>query len=756
MSASHGRLSGPDGMVRVRRVAVGLTQEELAELSGLSVRAISDIERGITARPRRSSTVLLEAALDLTGSGRDTPPGDGRLPAGGLGPFPPGLVPRQLPQGARGFVGRVNELKALTELLSQPEGAGGTVVITAIAGTAGVGKTTLAVRWAHGVAESFPDGQLFVNLRGYDPDRPVMAADALAGFLRVLGGPGQDVPAEVDERAARYRSLLAGRRVLVVLDNAKDPDQVRALLPATPGCLAVVTSRDSLAGLVAREGAMRVDLDLLPLADAITLLRELIGGRVDAEPHAAAALAAQCARLPLALRVAAELAAARTDVPLSGLVDELADQKRRLDLLDAGGDPRTAVRAVLSWSYQQLSDQAARMFRLLGVHPGPDISPAAAASLVGIPLGQSRALLRELIRSHLLTEHVAGRFAFHDVLRAYAAERAADLDNDAGRRDAIHRALDHYLHTVSAADRLLYPSRRPVRLAARQPGVTLAEFSTECQALAWLDADHHVLVAAVRLAANHGFDRHAWQLSYTLQTFFDRRSHWRDWAATQHIALDAARRIGTLNAQAEAHRGIANAQIRLDRTGEALAHLRQGLRLADQAGDTDSRGRLHQDISRALVQQGRYYAALRHARHALRIARRAGHQVLQAEALNDLGWNLAMLGQYEQALGYCQQALTLHRQLGNKHAEPFTLDSVAYAHRHLGHYSEAAACYRQAVELYADLGFRYQLAETLNYAGDAYQAGGDLSAARHAWIRALAILDGLRHPDAGHVRAKLG
>jgi tetratricopeptide (TPR) repeat protein len=314
------------------------------------------------------------------------------------------VTPQELPSAVPGFTGRSAELKALTGLLdrSGPQ-APGAVVISAIGGTAGVGKTALAVHWAHNVADRFPDGQLYVNLRGYDPGQPVPAADALAGFLRSLGVPGQDIPPEENERAARYRSLLAGKRILVVLDNAGSADQVRPLLPGTGACTVVVTSRDALAGLVAIDGAARLDLDLLPLAEAVALLQTLIGSRADAEPDAAAELADQCCRLPLALRVAAELAASRPAASLAGLTGELADLRTRLDLLGAGGDPRTQVRAVFSWSYQQLSIEAARAFRLVGLNPGPDLEPYAAAALTGAALPLARQALEVLARAHLIS-----------------------------------------------------------------------------------------------------------------------------------------------------------------------------------------------------------------------------------------------------------------------------------------------------------------------------------------------------------------
>jgi DNA-binding SARP family transcriptional activator len=356
-------------------------------------------------------------------------------PAGGPAIGGRAQIPRELPADVDRFTGRTAELAELDRLLTAdgspgPAGPAGSVlstgppVICAVAGTAGVGKTALAVHWAHRVRDAFPDGQLYVDLRGYDPGEPVPAADALARFLRALGVPGQDIPADSPERAARYRSLLDGRRALVVLDNAASVEQVRPLLPGTPSCVVVVTSRDSLAGLVARHGARRLGLGLLPLGGAVSLLRELIGERVDADAAAAVALACQCAHLPLALRVAAELAAARPDLKLARLAGELADEQRRLDLLDAGGDPRTALRAVFSWSYRRLPADAAQAFRLAGVHPGSDLDAHAVAALTGASAEQAGDLLRQLARGHLVYPTAPGRYAMHDLLRAYAASLA--------------------------------------------------------------------------------------------------------------------------------------------------------------------------------------------------------------------------------------------------------------------------------------------------------------------------------------------
>jgi len=518
-----------------------------------------------------------------------------------------------------------------------------------------------------------------------------------------------------------------------------------------------VTSRSQLAGLVAADGAYPLLLDVLTRADAYELLTRRIGAqRLAAEPRAADELIELCARLPLALAIVAARAATSPGLTLDELAGDLRVAARPLDAMDTG-DAATSLRAVFSWSYHMLSPSAARMFRLLGLHPGPDVTAAAAASLAGISVRQARTELRELTHCHLVTEQSAGRFAFHDMLRAYAAEQASGIDSAAERHDAVLRVLDHYLHIACAADRLLYPVRRPITLAAPQPGVMLADLTSHGQALAWFDAERRVLLAAISLAAASGFDTHAWQLPWMLQTFFYRRSHWHDWSATQHTALAAGLRLGDSGAQTEARRGIASAQIELGRSSDALAHLRRALRLRAEAGDAVGQARIHLDMSRAMEHLGRYRRALAQSQLALRLTQDVGDEakVIQAEALNTVGWNLAQTGSYQQALGFCEQAVALNHELGDKHAEPATLDSLAYAHRHLGHHAQAAACYRRAVELYADLGSHDQKAETLIYAGDAHHASGDVPAARDAWTQALAILDDLRHPDAEQVRTKL-
>ena len=449
-------------LLRQYRLAGGLSQEELAERSGLAVRTIANMERGRTARPHRRSVRSLADALGLPAPQQEQLNRASRLLAELDAPTAPELpesiaagaerpqvVPRQLPATVPHFAGRADELQMLAAMLGETAGASGTVVISVIAGTAGVGKTALAVHWAHEAAGRFPDGQLYVNLRGYDPGQPMRAADALAGFLRALGMPGQNIALAQDERAAQFRTMVAGRRMLIVLDNASDVDQVRPLLPGTPSCATVVTSRDALTGLVARDGARRLDLDLLPLPDALSLLRALIGDRVDADPAAAAALAANCCRLPLALRVAAELAAARPAASLAQLARELTDQQRLLDLLDAGGDQYTAMRAVFSWSCRHLDPAAARAFRLAGGFPGASLDAYAVAALTGSSLQLATQVLAQLHRACLIQQTVPGRYDMHDLLRGYARELATAQDSEQERRVALTRLFDYYLHTAA-------------------------------------------------------------------------------------------------------------------------------------------------------------------------------------------------------------------------------------------------------------------------------------------------------------------
>jgi DNA-binding SARP family transcriptional activator/Tfp pilus assembly protein PilF len=656
----------------------------------------------------------------------------------------PAPVPRQLPARTPFFVGREDKLAQLDKLMD----SGDTVVISAIDGTAGVGKTALAIHWAHEVADRFPGGQLYANLRGFHTSgTPMDPAEALRGFLEALGVAPDQLPATLDAQSALYRSLLAGRQVLVVLDNARDPDQVRPLLPGSPGCVAVVTSRSQLAGLVAQEGAHPVSLDALGHDEAFALLTRRLGHeRVEAEPDAVAELVDHCARLPLALTIVAARAAVDERLPLGALTEELRDSASRLDALDAG-EERTNVRTVFSWSYQHLSVPTARMFRLLGVHPGQDITLPAAESLSGEP--GARPLLRELARAHVLVEHRPGRFACHDLLRAYAADQVDDTE----RSTALHRVLDHYLHTAHTAARLLDPARDAITLPPPQPGVRPQPLRDYAQAWAWCAAEHQVLLSTVAEAARAGFDVHAWQISWALSTFLQRRGHWHDWAATQHTAVAAAERLGDRDAQARAHRSLGYAHILLGR--DARTDLRRADELYGATGNPAGQAHVRLTLAWVFEKESRYAEALEQARQALSLYRTGGHRVGEANAMAVVGWYHAQLGDHGEALESCEHALRSHRELGDRDGQANTLYNLGYAHHHLGHHSEAIAYYRQAIDLRRALGDRYYEADVLTNLGDTHQAAGDLQSARDAWQRALAILTDLHHPDADALRARL-
>src|SRR5262249_53843859 len=510
--------------------------------------------------------------------------------------FSDGRVPRQLPAAVAHFAGRAGELDTLTGLLCDRAERGGTVVISAIGGTAGVGKTAVEVYWAQQVADRFPDGQLYVNLRGFDPGGSVMEpAEAVRRFLDALQVPPEQIPVDLDAQAALYRSQLAGKRVLVVLDNARDTVQVRPLLPGTSTCLVVVTSRNQLTGLIA-DGAHPITLDLLTDDEAWQLLAQRLGtGRVAAEPEAVAEIIPRCAHLPLALALVAARAAVRPHGGLHLLAEELRDTQQRWQAL-TGDEPAMDVQAVFSWSYQALTPDAAPLFRLLRLHPGPDTAGAAAASLAGHPLSAVRPVLAELTGASLLVEHVPGRYDFHDLLRTYATDRAQSLDTDQQRHTTTVRILDHYLHTAHTADRLLDPAPDPITLTPPAPDVTPQHPADHQQALDWFTLEHPVLLAAVDQAAVTGFDTHTWQLARTLATFLNRRGHWHDWASVSRAAVAAAQRLADPTAQTRAHRILAHAYTMLGRLDDAHTQLSRALDLATHTGDQTAQAHTHQHL----------------------------------------------------------------------------------------------------------------------------------------------------------------
>jgi len=669
----------------------------------------------------------------------------GEAPADEAEPVPVShsSVPRQLPADAPAFAGRAAQLTALDDLV-----AASGARVAALSGTAGVGKTTVAVHWAHRVAREFPDGQLYVNLRGFEPaGAPLDPAAALHGFLIALGVPTERIPAALDERTALYRSLLATRRVLVLLDNAAEAAQVRPLLPGSPGCAVVVTSRNRLTGLVAVEGARAVGLAVMSTAEATEMLAARLGPeRVAAHAEAVARIVDRCGGLPLGLAVAAARAVA-DEVPLPRLAAELG---RPLDALAAADDAAADVRSVLSWSYRRLPAGAARMLRLLGTHPGPDIGLTAAASLADLPVSDADSLLRELTRANLLTEHRPGRFACHDLLRAYAVE-LAETGGDDG---ALARVLDHYTRTANAATQLLDALRDPVALPPPVAGAEPAPLADRTAALAWYTAEYPVLTAATEAAWERDFPAHACHLAWAVGWFQHLRGHWDEWLVGLRIALAAAGRLDDRAWLARVHRDLIGAYAWLDRYDDSREHARLALELYRELGDVPGQARCHRSLCMTYEREGRPRDALENAARSRDLLRDTDDKARLAYAYNSVGWYHALVGEFDAALIDCQEAIRLLRLTGDGHGEASTWDSLGYAYHHLGRYEEALDSYRLALDLFREFGDQFYEADTLDHLGDTYQAMGDGDAALDAWRTAVSILDELAHPRAAEIRAK--
>jgi DNA-binding SARP family transcriptional activator/tetratricopeptide (TPR) repeat protein len=660
-------------------------------------------------------------------------------------------VPRQLPPDVAAFAGRADELLQLDELITtRPDGAR-RALICVITGTAGIGKTALVAHWARGVADRFPDGQLWVNLRGYHAGNAATPGQVLTRFLRALGVPDAEIPLDLDDQVGLYRSLMDGRRALIVLDNAHSPEQVRPLLPGAPGCLVLVTSRNMLSGLVAVEDAHPLTLDLLSESEARQLLIRRLGSqRVEAAP--VDDIIDLCARLPLALAIVAARAVAHPEFGLDTLVSELCAARGSLDAfadLGSGVD----VRVVFSWSYRTLSREAARVFRLLGLHPGPDIAIAAVAGLAELSVPQARRLMRELADANLVTEHLPGRYALHDLLRAYAMELTRYSDSAGDRAEAQRRMLTYYVVTAPAGAGTL-PPWEPITLLTLDAGLAIEDLHDHRQALAWFAAEHHVLLAVVEQAATQ-FPILAWQLAWTLTEYFYRQGHWRDWVTVLHIALDTAVRAGARAEEASSHRGLARVYARLGRVDAAVEHGRIAVRLSEKLGNLAALAMAHRALGFALEAAGHQHQALSHDLQALDLFRAVGQQDGVARALNTVGWSCARIGEFQRTLTYCELALTLATDLGDRQGQAATWDSLGYAHHHLGNHQRAIACYQHSLEICHDLDFRYKQAVVLTHIGDTYHATAQREHARTAWQAALEILTDLGHYKAPSIKARL-
>ncbi|WP_177229626.1 AfsR/SARP family transcriptional regulator [Lentzea albida] len=637
-------------------------------------------------------------------------------------------APRQLPAAPKPFTGRALEL---AELDQAPTGV---VVIT---GTGGVGKTSLAVHWAHRAAERFPDGQLYVNLHGFGPSgAAVSPGDAVLRFLAALDVPRAQVPHDLAGQSALLRDALADKRVLMLLDNATDTDQIEPLLPRTPSTHVVITSRTALKPAHAHA----LPLGLLPPDDARELLAARIGhDRARAEPDAVDTVVRRCARLPLALAVAGARAATQPEFPLAALADELAD----LDAFADDDDVTADLRSVFSHSCKALSPAALRLFRLLGLMPGPDIGLAGAASLAGLDVGEARALLGELARANLVDEPEPGRFTCHDLLRDYAAELAQDGERD----EALHRLLDHLALTGVEAGVVYTPNRHRPTTPDPAPGVVVGRFGTQEEALAWLMTEHPTLMAALP----RGTPVQTWLMGWCLADALDRQARYRDLLTSQQLAAAAVERLGDTDAFGRTLINLGRSLSRAGRPDESATALRRAFEL--YGGDPAGQAEVLLNIA-MLCPDDRIGEALEHTRRGLALFEECGDEHGQANALTGLAWGHGKLGEYAQAVEYAERAMRMWRAMDHLVGQAEAWDNLGTGHLGLGDHAKAAEAFTRSSEMFRRAGDLPLEAGAHEQLGDAHAAAGAAEQARQAWQKAVELRTRAGLP-ADRVRAKL-
>ncbi|MGW1563646.1 BTAD domain-containing putative transcriptional regulator [Streptomyces sp. NPDC002144] len=719
------------------------------------------IEPGVPLRELHDRILAADRTLDPPSTAQEVAPPDTEAGLPALREArPPGVDtitrPQQLPADLASFTGRQAELQKIQALLPRGGELPGTVVISVIGGMGAIGKTAFAVHWAHQIAHRFPDGQLFINLRGFDPSAPsVSPSEAIRDFLDALNVAPQRIPVGLDAQVAMYRSLLAQRKMLILLDNARDSDQVQPLLPGSPGSLVIVTSRNELTGLVANAGAHPLTLNPMTYAEAHSFLSRRLGAeRVEAEPEAAAELVDHSARLPLALAIIAARAATNPTFPLSAIAAELRDSQGSLDAF-AAGDIDTDVRAVFSTSYKALSGPAARMFDLLGLHSGPDISIPAAASLADHSLREARNLLHELKRAHLLIEHHPGRYTLHDLLRVYATERVQAQTTPHERNRAVERLLTWYLYTADAAYAQITPHRHRIPLSSRPPSCNPLAFTTHEQALHWCTTERANLVQAVHRAVEFGHNNIAWQLPAVLWGFFYLRSHMSDWVDTTQTGLHAARSACDRKGEAQALMDLAAALRLSGRLDQAIDCLFKAMAIHRELGNRFGRLMTVSNLGDAYLQSGQFAKAIEYNRRGLTIARILKSAWSEGITLSNLGDLYQRIGRFDEAVTFLEQALTVLCANGNRWVEGVTRDILGTVHHRLHRYDTAIETYQRALEAHRDVGNRWGEGHTLGHVGDTYLASGQARAARASWQSALEIFESFDHPDAEEMTKKL-
>jgi DNA-binding SARP family transcriptional activator/tetratricopeptide (TPR) repeat protein len=658
--------------------------------------------------------------------------------------------PRQLPTDITRFTGRTADLAVLDTLI--PDTADPPVVIVALDGPGGVGKTALAVHWAHSVKHQFPDGQLYLDLRGHGPGRPLESSMAIETVLRSLGITDQQIPTDLDSRSALLRTVLAGKRMLLLLDNAADASQIRPLLPGS-GSLVLITSRTQLRGLVVREGAHRLTLDQLPNSEAAELLTRIIGDRARLAPAAIDDLVRRCNGLPLALVIAAERATRSPDARLADLVAELSGERDQLDFLGSGDDPSTDIRSVFSWSYHALSPGAARLLRLLAIFPGADIGVPAAAALAGLSQGQTVRLLDQLVDSSQLMNRRPGRYELHDLMRTYAAELAEQLDPPELRSAALRRLVDNYLQTAVAARPWLQAGEPAISFPAglREP----EPIEDARSALAWHETEGRNLVVVAKLALEHGFDDLCWRFAYAAWVGPHRGNNWQDLLEIQQAGLHAAERAGDLIGQAHGHSGIGGAHRGAGRQKEAIAEQLKALELFQHIGDPSGQAATLRNLSAVHLDAGRLTEALSYGSSAQVTDQATGRPGNTAKSAYQVALTLLALGKYDESVVVGAQACELFREVGQRRAEAGALHLLATARGRLGEHESAIEAARAAVEIRATMGDHAFQAIALEQLGDLLLATGRRAEADRAWLEALGILDDLGDPAADVLRSRL-
>jgi DNA-binding SARP family transcriptional activator len=661
-------------------------------------------------------------------------------------------APHQLPADNVKFVGRHDDLAALDRLVANVhglrDGASQSTVIVAIDGAPGTGKTTLAVHWAHRMAHRYPDVQLYLNLRGHSGDAPVGALAAIEAMLRSLGVPMERIPSDLDERSALLRSTLAGRKCLVLLDNARDAGQVRVLLPGA-GSLVIVTSRNQLRGLSVRDGAQRHSLARLSDDDAVELLGVTIGiERVAAEPQAATRLAELCDGLPLALVIVAERAQ-RADT-LSEVAKALADEMGEPGIFGCGTG--NELYAALSWSYRTLEPPAAAMFRKLGLHPAGDINIDAAAAIANLPAAQAKQVLDQLVDAHMAERRQPHRYELHDLIRLYAAEEARRNESAEANRAALRRLLDWYLHAAVSADSVLQPTRIHDFVAPFEPGVSPPRFADQGVALAWFEREFDCLRSVVRWAATHGWGSHAWRIVIAMTTFLDRRIAWREGAEILETALRAARSAGDRVGEGYALNSLSCLQMDKGEMAMARDNLRQAVDCftdeAHQAGEMMALG----NLGLVLGKVGEPEQGLRICADARDLAGKLGYQRGVANNLNNMGAAYAAMGDHEHAIDCFRQADLLFDEVGVVEPSLINLHDLGCAYAATGRYAKSIRAMRRAATGYQRLGSRRWWAVVLIDLGKAISSAGHPRWARAPWTAALEVMTELADPRARELR----